>query len=111
MTNTMSQIDTFENMLKNGHDSEMLRYTLGGAYFKEQKYEMAIEHLRHATTLKEDYSAAWRLLGRALAANDQVDEAREAFNEGERVASANGDVQALKEINVFRKRLDKKTQS
>jgi len=34
----MSQIDSFEAMLARGQDSEMLRYTLGNAYFNEDKF-------------------------------------------------------------------------
>lgn len=101
----MSQIDTFEAMLARGQDSEMLRYTLGNAYFAEGEHEKAIEHLKRAVELKPDYSAAWRVLGRALAADGQLQEARSAFDQGEKVAQANGDKQAAKEINVFRRRV------
>jgi len=85
----------------------MLRFTLGNAYFADKQYPSAITHLREAVKLKPDYSAAWRVLGRALAANDQLNEARDAFDEGERVAEANGDKQTAKEIGVFRKRVIK----
>ncbi len=103
----MNQIDTFEAMLARGQDNEMLRYTLGNAYFVEQQHEKAIEHLRKAVDMKPDYSAAWRVLGRALAADGQLQAARDAFDEGEKVAEANGDKQTAKEINVFRKRVIK----
>ena len=103
----MSQIDTFEAMLARGQDSEMLRFTLGNAYFSDKQFEPAITHLQQAVKLKPDYSAAWRVLGRALAANDQLTEARQAFDQGEQVAMANGDKQTAKEINVFRKRVIK----
>lgn len=103
----MSQIDTFEAMLAKGQDSEMLRYTLGNAYFNEEKYEEAVVHLRKAVELKADYSAAWKMYGRALAGANQLQAAKEAFDQGEEVALANGDKQAAKEINVFRKRVIK----
>ena len=103
----MSQIDTFEAMLARGQDSEMLRYTLGNAYFSDKQFEPAITHLKQAVALRPDYSAAWRVLGRALAANGQLNEAKKAFDQGEQVAEANGDKQTAKEINVFRKRVIK----
>lgn len=103
----MNQIETFEAMLARGQDSEMLRYTLGTAYFTNKTYDKAIEHLQQAVAQKPDYSAAWRVLGRALADNGQLHEARDAFDQGERVAEANGDKQTAKEINVFRRRVIK----
>jgi len=103
----MSQIDSFEAMLARGQDSEMLRYTLGNAYFNENKFEQAIEHLQKAVEIKPDYSAAWKMLGRSLAGDNQLAEAKAAFDQGELVAEANGDKQAAKEINVFRKRVIK----
>lgn len=103
----MSQIDTFEAMLARGQDSEMLRYTLGNAYFVAEDFPQAITHLREAVLLKPDYSAAWRVLGRALAGDGQMSEAKSAFDEGEQVALRNGDKQTAKEINVFRKRVIK----
>lgn len=107
----MSQVDTFKKMLENGHDSEILRYTLGNAYFKEQQYELAVEHLQQAIQLKPDYSVAWRLLGRALDATNDTTAALSAFDEGIRVATANGDIQAVKEMGVFKKRALKNAQS
>ncbi len=103
----MSQTDALEAMLARGQDSEMLRFTLGNSYFKEQDYSTAITHLQVAVTLKPDYSAAWKLLGRALAKNAQASEALLAFERGLAVAEANGDKQTLKEITVFRRRLQK----
>jgi predicted Zn-dependent protease len=107
----MSQIDTFEAMLARGQDSEMLRYTLGNAYFANGDFARAIEHLQAAVAIKPDYSAAWRVLGRALAGDGQLLAAREAFDEGLRVAGANGDKQAAREIGVFRKRVVKALES
>lgn len=103
----MDKIETFEAMLAGGQDSEMLRYTLGNAYFKDKRFDMAVEHLREAVRLKPDYSVAWRMLGRALSAADHPESALEAFDEGLRIAESNGDMQALKEIAVFRRRVVK----
>lgn len=103
----MNQIETFEAMLARGQDSEMLRYTLGSAYFKQKKFDLAVVHLRKAVNLKPDYSVAWRMLGRSLASMEQLDEALEAFDEGAQIAQGNGDMQALKEIEVFRRRVIK----
>lgn len=103
----MSQIDTFEAMLSRGQDSEMLRYTLGNAYYKEKRYAEAAKHLTQAVELKPGYSTAWKVLGRVLADDGQLDKALEAFDAGLAAAAANGDKQVEKEIGVFRKRVVK----
>jgi len=103
----MSQIDNFEAMLARGHDSEMLRFTLGSAFLAEGNAKQAVVHLSKAVEMKPDYSAAWKVLGRALAADERWVDAIEAFDRGLSVASANGDKQTEKEITVFRKRAQK----
>ncbi len=103
----MSQIDTFKAMLERGQDSDMLRYTLGNAYFSENDFATAVEHLSEAVKLNPEYSSAWKLLGRSLAAQDALQDALEAFDKGLAVAQKNGDKQVEKEITVFRKRVVK----
>lgn len=100
----MSQIDAFKAMLARGQDNEMLRFTLGNAYFVEGETALAVEHLTEAVKMKSDYSAAWKVLGRALAADERLADAVEAFDKGLAVAESNGDKQTAKEITVFRKR-------
>ncbi len=103
----MSQIDTFEAMLERGQDSDMLRYTLGNAYYKESRYAEAETHLRKAVELNPGYSTAWKVLGRVLADDKQYPQALDAFDTGLEAARTNGDKQVEKEIQVFRKRVEK----
>jgi len=103
----MNQIDTFEAMLARGQDSEMLRFTLGNAYWKDEQLDKACEHLRQAVAIKPEYSAAWKVLGRVLFAAGKLEEARDAFQSGMDVAERNGDKQTIKEITVFMRRVDK----
>lgn len=107
----MSQIKTFEAMLESGQDSDMLRFTLGNAYFAEEKHVQAITHLREAVTINPGYSSAWKVLGRSLAAIGSLDEALDAFDQGLQIASQNGDKQVEKEITVFRKRVVKQIEA
>jgi len=88
-------------------DNPMLRLTLGQAYWQDKNYPDAIEHLSQAVTDKPDYSAAWKVLGRAYLDNGQLDEAEHAFATGLAAAQENGDKQSEKEIGVFAKRLAK----
>ena len=100
-------LERLESLLASGQDSPMLRLSLAQGYIKESRYEEAVEHLRQALEQQPDYSAAWKSLGQALAAAGDPDGARAAFDDGIRIARENGDLQAAKEMEVFRKRLDK----
>lgn len=97
--------DALEKMLAQGQDNALLRYTLGAIYLKEKSYEPAVAHLRHALELEEKHTASWKLYAKALAGLGRTDEAIAAYDKGIAVAEVRGDVQAAKEMRVFRKRL------
>lgn len=103
----MSLTANLEAMLDRGQDSALLRYGLGGEYLKTGESEKAIEHLRQAVMLDPTYSAAWKLLGMALAESDRAGEAIEAYENGIHAAEKKGDKQTAKEMTVFLKRLHK----
>lgn len=102
----MSLVENLEAMLATGKDDALLRFSLGNAYLKEQP-ERAVEHLARAVELDPEYSAAWKIYGKALAAAERENEAREAFARGIAAANRNGDIQAAKEMGVFLRRLEK----
>jgi Tfp pilus assembly protein PilF len=104
MTDT---IENLEKLLRSGQDNALLRFGLGSAYLQAGKAEQAASHLRRALEHDPRYSAAWKLLGKALAAAGQADEAIKAYEQGIKVAEARGDIQAAKEMRVFLKRLER----
>ena len=99
-------VENLEAMLATGRDDALLRFSLGNAYLKERP-ERAVEHLARAVELDPEYSAAWKIYAKALAAAKREDEAREAFARGIAAANRNGDIQAAKEMGVFLRRLEK----
>jgi len=101
----MSTIQRFESMLAAGRDSALLRYSLGAAYAREGDHDQAVAHLRHALSQDPGYSAAWKLLGRTLAERGDNAGAIDAYERGIEAASARGDRQAHKEMEVFLRRL------
>lgn len=103
----MGLIDNLETMLHRGQDNALVRYGLGNEYLKLNEFERAAEHLKKAVEFDPKYSAAWKLLGQALASSRQAALAVEAYETGIRVADEKGDVQAAKEMRVFLKRLQK----
>jgi tetratricopeptide (TPR) repeat protein len=100
----MGVIETFEAMLTRGQDSAVLRHGLGTAYLNRNDTQRAIAHLAEAVRLDPAYSAAWKLYGKALAASGRYGDAIAALDQGIATATAKGDVQAAKEMQVFRKR-------
>lgn len=100
----MTMIDNLHGMLERGVDSALLRYSLGNELLKAGDADTAIPHLREALKLDEGYSAAWKILGKALATVGAHAEAVEVLDQGIAVAEQRGDIQAAKEMGVFRKR-------
>ncbi len=98
-------------MLDRGQDSALLRFSLGNEYAAVGDFAAAAEHLRRAVEMDRGYSAAWKLLGRALAEEGRTAEAKDAYREGIGVAKDKGDRQAAKEMQVFLRRLEKQSGS
>ena len=107
----MSKIEQFEAMLAKGQDNALLRYTLGSLYLQEAQPAEAAAHLRAAVQHDQNYSAAWRALGKALTDVGELDEAIETYERGIEVASGRGDMQLVKEMQVFLRRARKQRDS
>lgn len=103
----MKDIGVFEQMLELGKDNALLRFTLGSAFLKQERYAEAVEHLQQAVEFTPEYTAAWKLLGKAHMGNNDLGNAKLVFNKGIEVAEKKGDVQAKKEMRVFLKRCEK----
>lgn len=99
--------ENLEKLLAQGRDNALLRFGLGDACLKEHDAEQAAVHLAQATQQQPGYSAAWKLLGKALLQLGRLDAAQAAWTTGVTVARQQGDLQAVKEMTVFLKRLQK----
>ena len=86
-------------------DSALLRFSIGNEYLKAGDASSAAAQLRAAVESDPGYSAAWKLLGRALTEAGRAEEALDAYERGIAVATARGDQQAAKEMGVFARRL------
>lgn len=100
-------IEQFEKLLSSGQDNALLRFGLGNAYLKANDPQRAAEHLRAAVQHDANYSAAWKMLGKALTEAGKPEEAMNSYEQGIKTAEAKGDIQAAKEMRVFLKRLQK----
>ena len=102
-----SQIANLLKLVGTPRDGALLRFSLGNEYLKSADFEAAVAHLGAAVEKDPGYSAAWKLLGRALAEYGRADEALAAYRKGIEVAEKKGDKQAAKEMVVFARRLEK----
>ena len=100
--------DMFRKLLEKDPSNPMIIYSLGSELFKEGRYEEARDLLQRAIQNKPDYSVAYRMLGRAYYELHENAEARNVFLKGKEVAQGNGDLQTVKEIDVFLRRLQKR---
>lgn len=80
-------------------------YLVGLEYSKMARYDDATKAYRRAIELKQDFTAAYRDLGKALRDGGRPDEAVSAFEKGIAVAERTHDVQTKKEMQVFLRRL------
>ncbi|MCC7412002.1 MAG: tetratricopeptide repeat protein [Gammaproteobacteria bacterium] len=101
----MGRAQALEDMLARGQDSALLRFGLGNAWLDEGDAGRAAGHLREAVRQDPQYSAAWKLLGKALTASGEIDGAISAFEQGLAAAGARGDAQAGREMRVLLRRL------
>jgi predicted Zn-dependent protease len=98
----------FRKLLERDPDNPMVLYSLGNELFKEGRYWEARDLLQRAVENKPDYSVAYRMLGRAHFELHENPEARKVFLKGKEVAQDNGDLQTVREIDVFLRRLEKR---
>ena len=103
----MDPAERFEALLAAGKDGALLRFSLGMHYLKAGDAARAAGHLRVAVEHDADYSAAWKLLGKALAECADPAGAADAFRSGIAAAQRRGDKQAAREMQVFLRRLEK----
>jgi len=106
-----SVVHNLEALLSQGKDSALLRFSLGSEYLKLKQTWVAIYQLRRALEMDPNYSAAWKLLGKALTDAGVLRDALDAYRRGIDVAQQRGDKQAAKEMAVFTQRIEKQLHS
>ena len=102
---THAILDNLSRLIGTPRDGALLRFSLGNEYLKAGDAAQAAEHLRDAVAKDPAYSAAWKLLGRALTESGDLSAALAAYRNGLVAAEGKGDKQAAKEMTVFARRL------
>ena len=101
------RIASLEKMIDGPSDGALLRFSLGNEYLKEGDLAKAEICFKNAVDRDKHYSAAWKALARTLAEAGQPEDALQAYETGIGVAEARGDIQAVKEMTVFARRIRK----
>ena len=100
LANLLKLIDT-------PRDGALLRFSIGNEHLKTGDVAQAIPQFREAVSRDPNYSAAWKALAKTLAEAGEAREALAAYRSGIAVAEKRGDRQAVKEMQVFARRLEK----
>ena len=101
-------LERLERLLAGGKDNALLRFSLGSEYLKAGDAPGACAHLARALEQDPEYSAAWKLYGKALDESGRAHDALEAYRRGIEIAERKGDKQAAKEMRVFAQRIEKR---
>ncbi len=103
----MELTEDLEAILARGEDNATMRFALGSAYLNAGSLDKAVGHLSVAVSIDPDFSAAWKLLGKAQTEAGLPAAAIETYRRGIEVATRRGDRQAVREMQVFVRRLEK----
>ncbi len=108
---TSAVIANLHKLIGTPRDGALLRFSLGSEYLKSGDAHNAQLQLAEAVARDPAYSAAWKLLGRALAETGQAQAVLDAYRQGIAVAETKGDKQAAREMTVFARRIEKQLES
>ena len=100
-------IANLEALIEAGKDGPAVRFGLGKACLERSDPAASRLHLERAVELDPSYSAAWKLLGKACAEGGDASAAADAYRRGIEAATTKGDRQAVREMEVFLRRLER----
>jgi tetratricopeptide (TPR) repeat protein len=106
-----SRLEQFRALVALDPEDYFSHFGYASALYDAGCYPEAVREFREALRLKPDYSAAFRDLGKALERSGADAEALQVYSRGIPVAEQNGDLQTLKEMQVFVKRLEERQRS
>jgi len=85
-----SKIEVFTAMLAAQPDNAMIWYGLASEQYKLENWAEAAKSLRQVVSLNPDYTAAYQMLGTALANSGDLAGATQAWRDGIEAASRTG---------------------
>lgn len=101
-----SRIQKFQLLLAKDPQDPMLHYGLGIELSRSGRFEEAVGSFEEAIRVNPKYTAAYRQLGKSLETLGRNEEAQRAYQDGIALGLETGDLQTVKEMKVFLKRLE-----
>lgn len=96
------KIEQFKNILQLDPNDETLWFGLGKAYMSDQNWAEAIPALERCIQVRPNYSAAYFALAQSLQQQEQFEQCRITCDEGITVATTNGDLLVIKNLEALR---------
>lgn len=96
------KIEQFKKVLKIDPNDETLWFGLGKAYMGEESWPEAISALESCIRVKPTYSAAYFALAQSLRNFNQLEKCQEVCAKGIEVATANGDLMVIKNLEELK---------
>ncbi len=101
-----TRIEKFKELLANEPRNPMLHFGLGNELLKHGRHTEAAKSYQAAIEANPRYTAAYRQLGKALEQSNQRQAAQNAYRSGIAIGNDVGDLQTVKEMRVFLRRLE-----
>ena len=102
----MPNLASLEKLLHGPRDNALLRHAIGLLHLEAGAADCAAPFFADAVARDPDFSAGWKMLGKARQQLGDMTAARVAYQRGIDVAEKRGDLQAAKEMKVFLRRLE-----
>ncbi len=96
------KIEQFKKVLQLDPQDETLWFGLGKAYMSDKNWEEAIPALEQCIQVKPTYSAAFYALAQSLQQQHEYEKCRAICTEGITVATTNGDLLVIKNLEELR---------
>ncbi|NKB80460.1 MAG: hypothetical protein GKS05_00900 [Nitrospirales bacterium] len=95
------RIEAFKKVLAVDPRDDTAWFGLGKAFMSDENWPEAISALEECIHVQPSYSAAFYALAQSLQSNDEIDRCRETCQQGIDVATANGDLMVIKNLEVL----------
>lgn len=100
------KIEQFKKVLHLDPNDETVWFGLGKAYMGDENWEEAILTLEQCLKVKPTYSAAFYALAQSLQKTNQIEKCRQVCEDGIKVATNNGDLLVIKNLEQLRASLE-----